>query len=118
MSCARKLKLCLTTLISKNRPVLNSAISNLKTFKNFEANGLPIDSSNFEENCKLFNLTNREIEIAKQIGKGVVYKDIAKNLFISDKTVTKHTQNIFEKVGVSNKIELINQLSQPTGNTV
>ncbi len=114
----QKIETVLANINRQKEAILNSAISNLKTFKNFEANGLPIDSSNFQENCKLFNLTNREIEIAKQIAKGVVYKNIAKNLFISDKTVTKHTQNIFEKVGVSNKVELINHLSQPTGNAV
>jgi len=42
--------------------------------------------------------------------KGVRYKAIAQTLFISEKTVSKHIQNIFEKVGVTNKVELINKL--------
>ena len=53
---------------------------------------------------------NREIEIAKLIIKGNTYKEIASELFISEKTVTKHTQNMFEKANVSNKVGFINKL--------
>jgi len=31
---------------------------------------------------------------------------------VCTKTVTKHVQNIFEKAGVSNKVELINKLEE------
>jgi DNA-binding NarL/FixJ family response regulator len=55
-------------------------------------------------------LTTREIEVAGLIAKGKTYKEIAKELYISEKTVTKHIQNIFGKAGVSNKVELINKL--------
>jgi DNA-binding CsgD family transcriptional regulator len=55
-------------------------------------------------------LTRRETEISSLIVKGNTYKEIAKELFISEKTVTKHIQNIFGKAGVSNKVELINKL--------
>lgn len=64
----------------------------------------------FGNNCKKFRLTNREIEISRQIAQGHTYKNIGEILFISEKTVAKHIQNIFEKVGVNNKLELINKL--------
>ncbi|MBK5215166.1 MAG: helix-turn-helix transcriptional regulator [Flavobacteriaceae bacterium] len=59
---------------------------------------------------RLINLTNREIEIAKLIVKGKTYKEIASELFISEKTVTKHAQNMYEKADVSNKVGFINKL--------
>ncbi|MEO6508796.1 MAG: helix-turn-helix transcriptional regulator, partial [Patescibacteria group bacterium] len=59
---------------------------------------------------QLYNLTLREQEIAKLICEGNKYKDIGETLFIAERTVTKHVQNIFEKVQVSNKIELNNKL--------
>ena len=69
------------------------------------------DSSGaFEQNCELYHLTTREKDIAKLICQGQKYKDIGETLFIAERTVTKHAQNIFEKTGVSNKIELINKL--------
>jgi signal transduction histidine kinase/DNA-binding NarL/FixJ family response regulator len=64
----------------------------------------------FEQNCELYHLTNREKNIAKLICQGQKYKDIGETLFIAERTVTKHAQNIFEKLHVSNKIELINKL--------
>jgi DNA-binding CsgD family transcriptional regulator len=62
------------------------------------------------EGCRQFHLTNREREIATLIFRGSSYKQIADSLFIAERTVTKHVQNIFEKVKVSNKLELLNKL--------
>ena len=67
-------------------------------------------SGAFEQNCELYHLTIREKDIAKLICQGQKYKDIGATLFIAERTVTKHAQNIFEKAQVSNKIELINKL--------
>lgn len=62
------------------------------------------------ENCIRYQLTTREKEIAVLICRGSSYKQIADSLYISERTVTKHVQNIFEKVNVSNKLELLNKL--------
>ena len=65
-----------------------------------------------EENCARYSLTCREIEIVNEIIKGQSYKLIAYTLNISEKTVSKHVSNIFGKVSVTNKVELINKLGQ------
>ncbi len=62
------------------------------------------------EGSRLYQLTNREREIVGLICRGYSYKQIADNLFIAERTVTKHVQNIFDKVKVSNKLELLNKL--------
>jgi len=62
------------------------------------------------KNCKLYRLTARETEIALLIYKGVTYKEIAETLFIAERTVAKHAQNIFEKARINNKIELCRRL--------
>jgi DNA-binding CsgD family transcriptional regulator len=64
------------------------------------------------KNCKAYSLTNRETEIVQFVCNGRTYKQIAETLFIAEKTVAKHAQNIFEKVGVNNKIELCNKLEK------
>lgn len=64
------------------------------------------------KNCKAYSLTNRETEIAKLICKGFSYKQIANALFIAEKTVAKHIQNIFDKVRVNNRFELCNKLEK------
>jgi DNA-binding NarL/FixJ family response regulator len=51
------------------------------------------------------NLTIREIEVLKQIAEGLINKEIAKNLFISEKTVKNHISNIFKKLGVNDRTQ-------------
>ncbi|MGY0035201.1 response regulator transcription factor [Pedobacter sp. NJ-S-72] len=60
----------------------------------------------FTQNCHYYKLTKREIDVAIFISKGLKYKDIADLLFISERTVTKHVQNIFLKAAVTNRYEL------------
>lgn len=64
----------------------------------------------FTDNCKKYNLTSREVELVKLLIKGIPYKIVSAELSISEKTVSKHVSNIFAKVGVNNKVELINKL--------
>jgi DNA-binding CsgD family transcriptional regulator len=64
----------------------------------------------FEQSCQAYSLTSRETNIAKLVCQGFSYKIIGENLFIAERTVKKHVQNIFRKVNVSNKIQLINKL--------
>ncbi len=62
------------------------------------------------QNCHIYRLTTREKEIVLFICRGNSYRQIAETLFIAERTVTKHVQNIFDKVKVSNKLELLNKL--------
>ncbi len=52
-----------------------------------------------------FNLTKREVEILQHISKGSAYKQIADLLFVSDKTIKKHIENIYSKLQVNSKYE-------------
>jgi DNA-binding CsgD family transcriptional regulator len=59
---------------------------------------------------KLEELSNRELEIAGMINKGLSRKQIADNLYLSFHTVNTHCKNINEKLRVNDSIELINLL--------
>ncbi|CCO07032.1 response regulator [Desulforamulus hydrothermalis] len=50
-------------------------------------------------------LTEREIEVLKQVAKGQSNKAIAKTLFISEKTVKNHLTSIFNKIGVEDRTQ-------------
>ena len=54
-----------------------------------------------------YNLTKREIEILKLITQAMSNKEIAKELYISDQTVSVHRKNIMRKLNVSNTAALI-----------
>lgn len=51
------------------------------------------------------NLTPREIEVLELIAEGMINKEIAKHLFISEKTVKNHVSNIFRKINVSDRTQ-------------
>ena len=53
------------------------------------------------------DLTRREIEIAVSILSDLSYRNIAKDLFIAESTVSKHASNIFKKTGVKNRREFL-----------
>ena len=53
-----------------------------------------------------FGLTAREIEIISFITQGCMNRDIANSLSITEETVKRHLTNIFNKVGMSNRLEL------------
>ena len=55
---------------------------------------------------KNFGLTARELEIVGVILGGFSNIDIANRFAISEKTVKHHLTNIFDKLGVSNRLEL------------
>ena len=53
------------------------------------------------------DLTRREIEVALSILSNLSYRNIAKDLFIAESTVSKHASNIFKKTGVKNRREFL-----------
>lgn len=54
-------------------------------------------------------LTQREIEVLKELVKGADKKKIAQKLFISERTLYNHLANIYDKLGVNNAIEAYNK---------
>lgn len=53
-----------------------------------------------------YGLTRREMEIVAAIVAGLTNKEIAKKFTLSEDTVKHHLTNIFNKVGVSSRLEL------------
>ena len=65
-----------------------------------------------EPSAPAISLTARELQIVGLIVAAAGNKKIADTLNISDKTVKHHLTNIFEKLGVSNRLELALYASQ------
>ncbi|WP_181871552.1 response regulator [Sphaerisporangium album] len=55
---------------------------------------------------ELDSLTSREREVLRLIARGYAYKEIAKELFISVKTVETHVSSVLRKLQLSNRHEL------------
>lgn len=87
--------------------VLNSVLSGVQ-------NSLTQQPATAEEGQETdfdgFSLSLRERDIARLVCEGMQYAAIGERLFISERTVSKHVQNIFKKVKVSNRVELTKKL--------
>jgi two-component system, NarL family, nitrate/nitrite response regulator NarL len=59
-----------------------------------------------EDSKKQFGLTSRERDVVGAIAVGFTNREIAEKFSISEQTVKHHLRNIFDKTGVSNRLEL------------
>lgn len=76
-----------------------------KVFLSNDINKLLITNLNSPDEGRL--LTDREREIVKLIAKEYTNKQIAEELFISERTVETHRKNIFKKTGTNSLVGLI-----------
>ena len=51
-------------------------------------------------------LTSREVEVLRLVAKGLAYREIADELFVSHRTVQNHVQNVLRKLQLHNRVEL------------
>ncbi|OFZ15997.1 MAG: helix-turn-helix transcriptional regulator [Bdellovibrionales bacterium RBG_16_40_8] len=52
-------------------------------------------------------LSNRESEVAELVTKGMSNKEVANQLFVTEKTVKFHLTNIYKKMNVKSRAQLI-----------
>jgi len=65
----------------------------------------PLDQSQTPDRAALDQLTQREMEILRELSRGGTNREIAHRLFISENTVKNHVHNILKKLGLSNRRE-------------
>ena len=81
------------------------AVKNGKVYLSSDINTILVKGLHGEGEQKL--LTEREREILKLISQEYTNRQIAEELFISERTVETHRKNIFRKTGTNNMVGLI-----------
>ena len=67
-----------------------------------------VEGGRLTEACRAeFGLTARETELVERLLGGSTNQDLAEALYISRKTVENHLYNIFQKMGVRNRLQLV-----------
>jgi PAS domain S-box-containing protein len=56
---------------------------------------------------RIARLTRREVEVLRFMASGATNRALAQRLHVSPATIRNHTHNIFEKLGVSNRVAAI-----------
>jgi DNA-binding NarL/FixJ family response regulator len=64
-------------------------------------------SNSPSDNRKDFGLTTRERRVIALVGAGYTDRDIAQKFRISENTAKHQLTNVFDKLGVSNRFELV-----------
>lgn len=54
-------------------------------------------------------MSDRELQVLELAARGLTNKNIAKELFLSIRTIEAHMRNVFEKLGVSSRTEAVTQ---------
>jgi two-component system NarL family response regulator len=65
-----------------------------------------------ESGREQMELTRRQCEVLTLVAKGFVYKEIAQNLGISERTVKYHIQSAIDKLHLQNRAQLISYASR------
>lgn len=99
-TAATDLVTCLNTVVNgqywlDGKPVVNL----VKVLRDLMAAEEPVQKNTF-------GLTPRELEIIALIVQGCTNKDVSQECGITEETVKRHLKNIFDKVGVSSRLEL------------
>jgi DNA-binding CsgD family transcriptional regulator len=66
------------------------------------------------EELQDYNISPREKQVLELLNEGKIYKEIAEILYISLPTVKTHASNIYQKMGVKNRAELMNLIKTNT----
>ena len=90
-----------------NLPPLTYLTLSLKKYP-FEDKRSTSQNSNFEDFFVVHKISKREQEIIHLMLEGMSNADIEKKLYISPHTVKNHIYNIYQKLGVKNRVQISN----------
>jgi DNA-binding CsgD family transcriptional regulator len=63
-----------------------------------------------QEHMNAYGLSKREKEAMDYLAQGLMYKEIAATMFISEATVKTHIARIYAKTSSNSKVDAINKL--------
>jgi len=67
-------------------------------------------TATWPQGCDLAALSEREAQVARAVALGKSNKEVAEQLFISERTVKAHLGTIFDKLGVRDRVQLVLRL--------
>lgn len=94
-----------------NKDPLSVSVDNQNKLHQSQGGRRELDFGILEEGLTGFNLTKREIEVVELVVKGFSNPQIGRHLYIAENTVKRHLSNIFAKLNVKNRYELLALLS-------
>lgn len=72
----------------------------------------PLSGDEMNHFCNAYSITPREKEVIESILMGKSNKEIGKSLFVSIQTVKNINYNLYKKIGIKNRMQLINRIHE------
>lgn len=91
--------------------VLNHHLSS-KLYQNYP-NGIKENRAKQNDYQSKYNFTDREVEIIEQVLEGLNNQEVSQRLYISENTVKKHLSNIYKKLEVKTRTQLVKLFMEP-----
>ncbi|MNS22396.1 Transcriptional regulatory protein LiaR [compost metagenome] len=88
-------------LYAGERPISSSIVKNIWKY-------LHDQSDDQNDTTVDFQLSKRQVQIMELLHQGLNYREMSKQLFISEYTLKWHIHNIYQKLNVANRTEAIN----------
>jgi len=66
----------------------------------------PERDTSVDDDQRFVSLTEREMAVAKAVGRGASNKEIAESMLIAERTVKAHLSSAFHKLGVRDRVQL------------
>jgi len=95
--------------LTENQEVIENTLDELLKAESYSSVKLAKSNPEYFDSklSELKLISPREMQIIKLVSQGTKNREIAKSLFISEETVKKHLNNVFKKMGVESRFELI-----------
>jgi len=90
-----------------DRSTIGNVLTEISRAGGIRSIGAMTEMSRDPRAAEIATLTEREREVSALIGEGLKNRQIASRLFISETTVRHHLTSVFDKLGVSDRLELI-----------
>jgi len=107
-----KIESILEKLSNQQKSLINNMLTGLNISTNSSQDDVAAKNEIFDANCKLYGLSKREIDVARLVKEDYTSQEIAEILCISSRTVTTHISNIFTRMDVNSREDMVKKLFQ------
>ena len=92
--------------VASGQPILSPSVTAQLIAAVAQPAAIEADSAKGQAKARLATLTERELEVASAIGRGLSNQEIASELFMSVATVKAHVGRLFTKLDVDNRVQI------------
>ncbi|MBO3700650.1 response regulator [Roseivirga sp. E12] len=96
--------------LARIKNILENRIKVIREFKMMVESTSLVDNKNVSKLIDAYHLSEREVEVMRLLAKRLTNAEIAEKLFVSTNTVKYHVKNLYSKLGVASRSQVVDRL--------